>query len=154
MGFPWPPRGAAGRVGVPGDPTGGQGQAEASSPPAPGTTSDCTPAHGDIPLCHHPHQPGSPFLALASLQGPYGSMPMVGHPCLCFVPMERRGAQLGGLAGQALCSPSLIQSHQTKGACPKEKKGSPSAQLGTSSRWLRNANSLYPRFCLSHFCFY
>lgn len=55
---------------------------------------------------------------------------MVGHPCeveqklVLHAHGEKRG-EAGGLAGQALCSPFLIWPHQTKGACPKKRKGRP-----------------------------
>lgn len=77
--------------------------------------------------------------------------PVKWYMSLCFVPMERRGVQLGDWQDKPSV-PDPIPLN--KGCLSKEKETEPLTQLGTSSRCLRSARSIYPCFCLSHFCFY
>lgn len=94
------------RTGVPEYRTSGQGPSCAS---ALGVTSDCTPAHAP-----HQHCATTPtimvviFLLWLIFKDSAGTFPCWPTPVkwymsLCFVPMERRGVQLGDWWEQVLC---------------------------------------------------
>lgn len=71
--------------------------------------------------------------------------PVKWYMSFCFLPMERRGVQLGDW----LDKPSVPDPIPLNKEClSKQKENQPPTQLGTSSRWLRSANSIYPCFFL------
>lgn len=129
-----PPPGAVGRAKV---------EASASSP-APGSL------HIGMPHRHHTTVGPAILSSLLLLFRDPWYLSTVVH--LCLVPMERTGVQLGAGGTSPLFSiPNLVPPNK---GCLSKEKGRQPPQPGASSRWPRNAEGAYPRFCLSHFCFY